>query len=78
MIKAAGKMKDGRPLLLLGLSYDNLSRLMTDQPVKVDTAELKASEPDNLPSMVVVIFAGKTEEAMLAQLREHVEIAREL
>lgn len=61
MIKAVGKA-DGKPMLLLGLSGENMTRLMADEPIKFDLAEL------GLPAMVVVIIGGRTESAIMAQL----------
>jgi hypothetical protein len=63
VIKAAGT-HNGRPMLLLGLSGENMTRLMADEPIRLDTGELPG-----LPAMVVVIVGGRTEDAILAQLR---------
>jgi hypothetical protein len=63
MIKAVGA-HDGQPMLLLGLSGENMTRLMADEPIRFDTSELPG-----LPAMVVVIVGGRTEDAILAQLR---------
>lgn len=64
MIKATGKTGDGRPMVLLGLSGENVTRLMADEPIRFDLAEL------GLPSMVVVIVGGRTEDAITEKLRE--------
>lgn len=50
-------------MLLLGLSGENVTRLMADEPIKFNLAEL------GLPPMVVVIVGGRTEDAIVAQLR---------
>lgn len=63
MIKGIGKA-DGRPLLLLGLSGENMTRLMADEPIRFDLAEL------GLPSMVVLIVGGRTEDAITDKLYE--------
>lgn len=63
MLKARGATTDGRPLLLLGLSGENMTRLMADEPIRLELAEL------GLPSIQVVIIGGRTERAMLDQLR---------
>lgn len=64
MIKATGKTGDGRPMVLLGLSGENVTRLMADEPIQFDLAEL------GLPPMVVVIVGGRTEDAITEKLRE--------
>lgn len=64
MIKATGKTGDGRPLVLLGLSGENVTRLMADEPIRLDLAEL------GLPPMVVVIVGGRTEDAITEKLTE--------
>lgn len=65
MIKAAGRTGDGKPLLLLGLSGENVTRLMSDEPIRFDMADV------GLPPMVVVIVGGRTEDDITAQLRSH-------
>jgi hypothetical protein len=78
MIKAGGVTKDGRPLLLLGLSEENVRRLQLGQPIDLDTAELRTEAHQDYPSMLVVIFAGKTEESMAAEIKEHIEVTEQL
>jgi len=63
VIKAVGSTGDG-PLLLLGLSGENVTRLMADEPIRFDLAEL------GLPPMVVVIVGGRTEEAIAEYLHK--------
>jgi hypothetical protein len=65
VIKATSKMKDGRPMLLLGLSGENLTRLMANEPISVDVGQLG----DGMPQMQIVLLAGKTEEEIAEQLR---------
>jgi hypothetical protein len=62
MIRAGAKGKDGRPILILGLSHDNLARLTRD-PIAVRIDEI-------LPGVVadVLIFAGESEETMAQAL----------
>lgn len=71
MIKAVGT-HDGKPMLMIGLSGENVTRLMADEPIKFDCADL------GLPELVVVIFGGRTEESMAQQLgpylTQHVSI----
>ncbi len=64
MIKAAGVL-GGKPALILGLSGENMTRLMAGEPIMLDTAAL------GLPEMTVVVVGGRTEDAILADLRAH-------
>lgn len=63
MIKAVGKSGD-QTMLLLGLSGENMTRLMADEPIQFNLAEV------GLPSMVVVIVGGRTEGAITEKLRD--------
>lgn len=63
MIKAHGVDGQGRPVLFLGLSHENLSRLVADEPIVVDPAELGVDGPR------ICIFAGKTEDDMVAHIK---------
>lgn len=65
MIKASGETSDGSPLLLIGLSHENLTRLVANEPIMFKTAEL------GLPGMTVVVMAGRTEEEMADLIRGH-------
>lgn len=62
MIRATGEI-DGRPLLILGLSGENMTRLMADEPIRIDLAPL------GLPDITVLVVGGRTEEAIMDQLR---------
>lgn len=62
MLKAAGRTGDGRPLLVLGLSKENMTRLAADDPMVLDTAPL------GLPSMQIVIVYGATEDTIIDRL----------
>lgn len=65
MLKAAGRTADGRELVLLGLSGENMTRLMAGEPILLELAEL------GLRSMQVMIVGGRDEAAMMAQLASH-------
>lgn len=65
MIKASGRSGDGTPLLLLGLSGENMARLMAGEPIRVDTAAM------GLPKMDVIIVGGRTEDSITEDLRAH-------
>lgn len=65
MIKAAGRTGDGKPLVILGLSGENMTRLMAGEPIRLDLADL------GLRSTVVVIVGGRTENDIAADLAAH-------
>jgi hypothetical protein len=67
MIKATGKM-GGQPLLILGLSTENTTRLRAGKPILVDTAAL------GLPAMRVLLVGGDTEEEITAELQQHFDM----
>lgn len=68
MIKGKLETKDGRDVLFLGLSQENLSRLVADEPMRIQGAELASI---GLPAVDVVIMYGTTEAAIVEQLRAH-------
>ena len=63
MIKGAGQTADGRPVLLIGLSNENIRRLKADDPIRFEMA------PMGLPDCQVVIIYGPTDEQMEARLQ---------
>lgn len=62
MITFAGKTPDGDPLVFLGLSAVNVTRLTGGEPIVVDLAAL------NLPPMRVVIGYGETERHIVGAI----------
>ena len=68
MIKAAGKTGLGLPLLLLGLSGENVTRLAAGEPIRISAAQMAGL---GLPQMEVVIHYGRTEDDILAELKAH-------
>lgn len=68
MIKAAGRTGLGLPLLILGLSGENVTRLAAGEPIRVSAQQLAEL---GLPQMEVVIHYGRTEEAILDDLEAH-------
>ena len=68
MIKAAGKTGLGLPLLLLGLSGENVTRLTAGEPIRVKAADMTAL---GLPPMEVVIHYGRTEQDIIEEMRAH-------
>lgn len=63
-------MHNGRPFMLFGLSHENLSRLVADEPIMIDGAEFGVDA-------TVVIMAGKTEDDIAAQIKAAFPDARE-
>jgi len=68
MIKGAGKTGLGLPLLLLGLSGENVTRLAAGEPIRVSAAHMAEL---GLPQMEVVIHYGRTEQDVLDDLEAH-------
>lgn len=64
MIKAVGSGADG-PIVFLGLSRENCTRLLANQPIPVRLRELS---PD-LPDLTIVLIGGETEADMAEDLR---------
>jgi hypothetical protein len=56
------------PIVILGLSGENVTRLMADEPVAVD---LQDTHPE-LPPMMVVLFGGRNDEILLAKLKSEI------
>ena len=68
VIKATGPL-GVRKTLLLGLSADNLSRLVTDAPIYISNLDLAELE---LPSgMDIVLMGGLSEESILAEIQSY-------
>jgi hypothetical protein len=68
MIKMGSVTALGEPLLLLGLSGDNVARLAAGEPIHVTSAQIAEL---GLPPMVVVIHYGRTEQDILNEMRGH-------
>lgn len=68
MIKAAGKTSLGLPVLFLGLSGENVTRLAAGEPVRVTAQHMTAL---GLPVMEVIIHYGKTEQVIISELESH-------
>jgi hypothetical protein len=68
MIKAAGKTGLGLPLLFLGLSGENVTRLAAGEPIRIKSADMAEL---GLPAMEVVIHYGRTEQAIVDEMRAH-------
>jgi len=68
MIKGSGTTALGQPFLFLGISGENVTRLVAGEPIRVRAEELGKM---GLPPMVVVIHYGKTEQDILDEFRAH-------
>lgn len=68
MIKAAGKTGLGLPLLLLGLSGENVTRLAAGEPIRIQAGHLAQL---GLPQMEIVICYGRTEQDIADEIRAH-------
>ena len=64
MIQAAGTLANGRRLLIVGLDGENITRLLADEPILVDTARYMG-----LPPMSVWIVGGRDEPQVAARIR---------
>jgi hypothetical protein len=66
VIKAVGRTGLGMPLLVLGLSGENVTRLVAGEPVRIRADDLARM---GLPAVEIVILYGRTEEDIVADLR---------
>jgi hypothetical protein len=69
VIKARGMTKDGRDVLLLGLSRRNTELLLDGQPIRVDTALKPPHGLAIADGPVILIIAGETEEQMATDVQ---------
>ncbi len=65
MIKAAGKTGLGLPLLILGLSGENVTRLAAGEPIMIRGTELAAM---GIPAVELAIVYGRTEQDIIDEL----------
>lgn len=68
MIMARGT-RDGRELVLLGLSHENVARLFADEPIVVRTALPAPNGVGLEDGPDIILFAGSDEEAMVTRMR---------
>lgn len=67
MIKAASKMKDGRNLVILGLSEENIKRLKENKPIYVEL------EPWGGTGSALLLY-GQTEEDITRELAKYLTL----
>ena len=68
MIKAAGRTGLGTQLAFSGLSGENVTRLVAGEPIRVTAAQMQEL---GLPPIEVVIHYGKTEQAIVDEMKAH-------
>jgi hypothetical protein len=68
MIKAATRTVLGQPVLFLGLSGENVTRLAAGEPIRITAQQLAEL---GLPQIEVVIHYGQTEQSILDELKAH-------
>jgi hypothetical protein len=73
VIKLASRTGLGEPLLFLGVSGENVTRLVAGDPIRVTSADLREL---GLPPIWVVIHYGKTEQDILDEMRAHGMVLR--
>jgi hypothetical protein len=62
VIKAVAHDTLGQPTVILGLSGENITRLMADEPILINLADL------GLPPLRIAIIGGRTEQAIADRL----------
>jgi hypothetical protein len=68
VIKASGALKDGTPVVVLGLSGEDMTELISHEPITFDLTEF------GLPGAQFIIVGGRTDETILDQLRTHIPL----
>jgi hypothetical protein len=69
MIQLKAALADGRVLIVLGLSRENIRRLQDGQPIHVDPEVLLGVQPGERIG-AIMLFAGETEASMAQMLTE--------
>jgi hypothetical protein len=64
VIKGRGTRTDGGQVVVLGLSGENMTRLMADEPIVLNLKDM------GLADIEVIILGGRTEEAMVVHLEK--------
>lgn len=68
MIKGVGKTAFGVPVLFLGLSGENVTRLAAGEPIRVSATAMRDL---GLPQVEVILHYGRTEDDIVAELKAH-------
>lgn len=69
MLKFVSRTATGKTVLMLGLSGENVTRLMADEPIRVDLAALGREHGVELPEMELLLIGGRTESHVVEQLQ---------
>lgn len=70
MLKGIAQGADGRQMLILGLTRQNVQRMEAGRPILVDQRQLAELGYDDVPDQQVVIFFGETQNDLTQQLRD--------
>jgi hypothetical protein len=69
VIKGRAAGRNGRDVVLLGLSHENVARLFADEPMVIRT-DLPPPEGVSLPGgPTIILIAGSDEDALVEKLR---------
>lgn len=68
MLKMFGRTPAGRPLVVLGLAAENMTRLLADEPIRVDLPEAALGHEVKLPTVTIVLIGGRTEAEIAEQI----------
>ena len=68
MIKGVGRTGLGVPLLVLGLSGENVTRLAAGEPIRITAGQMAEL---GLPPVEIAIHYGRTEAAIMAEWKAH-------
>lgn len=63
MLKAKGRREDGAPVMLLGLTGENVTRLVAGEPIVFDAAII------GFPPCDVVVVYGRREQDIVDMLK---------
>lgn len=68
MIKASTRTALGQPVLFLGLSGENITRLAAGEPIRISVQQMTEL---GLPQVEVLIHYGRTEQDIIDELGAH-------
>lgn len=62
MIKTLARDSKGQPFVIIGLSGENITRLVANEPIQINLADI------DLPPLHIAIIYGRTEADLVVQL----------
>lgn len=71
MLKVLARVGDNRPLLVLGLTPENYTRLLAGEPILINTTTEFRDAGDDIPAIQIALIGGKDENVMLGNLKKH-------